>query len=689
MSNDPIFLFNISIMSSWNQFVRQSRGQGLTMTQLSAMYRQHQALASQWGGGDPDKTWTKYVGNSQFIERLKRDQSLQTLGLISTATGTPDLEAIKTKVFQSDPTPGKKYLEWILDGYVNGGNHLMEDVMVHMSSALQKFVRLRNAKKFTGSEGNILDYCGLFGCQKKKTQPGLLTLLDRFEDAPSVREQRTLTKKEAEVVYEDEKVTIIHPKTQQASCLYGKGTRWCTAAQTAENRFEAYNARGPLYIIVPKDKSPHKYQLHIDTRSFMDENDSVVKLSTFPYIESVSQFLHQLNPPLEVAIDPLLYLYLKGGIIRPETTVGGRPLLFWLAKTYNSDEYDIEDVERSLSYLLKSGMDINSPDPDGNTVLHLDLEPEMVDLLLKYGADARQLNRRGQSVFYGQTRSKAWISLLDHGANPKVVGTDGKKPFDPSIMKDYIHFGLVSGIVSERPDLLDTLIQMGANIMVEDYGCSVLCEVTTSGGVEQFLKHGLNPNYQSKYGTPLHHAVQLDSEGASSVVLSLLKGGANPNLTDSDGRTPLHRARSPEVAKILMDHEANPLIQDEDGRIPANTVYNPPTKQYIYQRMGLPSMTVDEISKEINRYVDLINRSPQSLMVDSYYRDIFDLLSTPAGHRLLETDPTFAQSIRSELDQMAKRFTDIRQYYSSVFGETPPTPTPRSQTGGRTTRRRK
>ena len=66
---------------------------------------------------------------------------------------------------------------------------------------------------------------------------------------------------------------IIVPHTEEASCYYGKGTQWCTAANNGNNMFEYYNDNGNLYININK-LTHEKYQFHFETDSFMDETDS-------------------------------------------------------------------------------------------------------------------------------------------------------------------------------------------------------------------------------------------------------------------------------------------------------------------------------------------------------------------------------------------------------------------------------
>ena len=64
----------------------------------------------------------------------------------------------------------------------------------------------------------------------------------------------------ADVVYEDDRFTVVTPQTHKASCYYGAGTKWCTASMNGSSHFDNYNVEGKLfYILDKKAKSNDKY----------------------------------------------------------------------------------------------------------------------------------------------------------------------------------------------------------------------------------------------------------------------------------------------------------------------------------------------------------------------------------------------------------------------------------------------
>ena len=64
----------------------------------------------------------------------------------------------------------------------------------------------------------------------------------------------------ADVVYEDDRFTVVSPKTHEASCYYGAGSKWCTAAKSSDSHFMSYNRDGKLfYFLDKKEKSGSRF----------------------------------------------------------------------------------------------------------------------------------------------------------------------------------------------------------------------------------------------------------------------------------------------------------------------------------------------------------------------------------------------------------------------------------------------
>lgn len=57
---------------------------------------------------------------------------------------------------------------------------------------------------------------------------------------------------DADVVYEDDKMVVVTPKTYRASCQFGAGTKWCTTS--SPSYYEKYNEDAKLFYFIDKTK---------------------------------------------------------------------------------------------------------------------------------------------------------------------------------------------------------------------------------------------------------------------------------------------------------------------------------------------------------------------------------------------------------------------------------------------------
>ena len=89
---------------------------------------------------------------------------------------------------------------------------------------------------------------------------------------------------DVEKIYEDNRFVVVSPKTHTASCYYGAGTKWCTAAKDTTSHFSTYKGSGELYYIIDKTlptSSPY-YKVALNkkiaghTEEFWDTKDNMI-----------------------------------------------------------------------------------------------------------------------------------------------------------------------------------------------------------------------------------------------------------------------------------------------------------------------------------------------------------------------------------------------------------------------------
>jgi hypothetical protein len=188
-----------------------------------------------------------------------------------TVDNNTDVEKFIADVARNiDPTPNHQYTLWILRMYVKNGIRLHED-LDRVSEALAKFHTNKQQMPIKDL-GQIKSLSAL----EQMVNSG-----DIDVDAQSGKQEKKLVsaqaKEESKIFYKGPEGMIVIPKTEDASCFWGKGTQWCTAAKTSRNYFDSYSSRGDLYIILPKDGT--KWQLHTESNEFLNAEDNPFDLA--------------------------------------------------------------------------------------------------------------------------------------------------------------------------------------------------------------------------------------------------------------------------------------------------------------------------------------------------------------------------------------------------------------------------
>jgi hypothetical protein len=91
-------------------------------------------------------------------------------------------------------------------------------------------------------------------------------LIDKYEKQDTEREKREKEKAAAKAgstfVYEDHGVFAVRPNTTEASCYFGRNTRWCISATQSKNYFQQYTEEGRAFVMVRIDKLPEDHVYH-------------------------------------------------------------------------------------------------------------------------------------------------------------------------------------------------------------------------------------------------------------------------------------------------------------------------------------------------------------------------------------------------------------------------------------------
>lgn len=284
------------------------------------------------------------------------------------------------------------------------------------------------------------------------------------------------------------------------------------------------------------------------------------------------------------------------------------------------------DMFETLEALIHENPDVvNALGCDGMSPLHFSATPRIAELLLKNGADINLRDRDHWGTAAQWTirrRPEVCEYLLDQGAEADVVlycvrgyVEQARAEFqkNPELLTLRINMKAPEGYIipSSKPpkvtgdhpqvvpgghvyvnqvgptmplleialqskqfEIVDLLIDLGYEINLRDW------YVLVGQGPKRFdtllkgfLTKGLDINALQKHRrgmwSPLHWVAQ---RGLTNGITCLLANGADPNVTDDKGQTPLHFIAQKGVGKnqaeLLIEHGADLNARDDAGQTP-------------------------------------------------------------------------------------------------------------------------
>ena len=221
----------------------------------------------------------------------------------------------------------------------------------------------------------------------------------------------------------------------------------------------------------------------------------------------------------------------------------------------------------SAEFLLQNDSVVaNTQDNDGNTSLHYAKNVSFVKLLLEVGrANPNIPNERGFCAIHVAVQRRDVESvncLLSYSANVNVA--DDIKWLTPLhlVAQETIHdTSQRSKILSNDMPSVSPVIEIAR----------LFCGANAKGSSDI--------NYQDKEGnTPLHHSSILQHADAGELMLMFLKNGANPNVKNNRGQTPLHLYMHnlalrrfdffADVVQLMLYQGCDTNIQSQNGCAP-------------------------------------------------------------------------------------------------------------------------
>mmetsp|Transcript_42425 Transcript_42425/g.102663 ORF Transcript_42425/g.102663 Transcript_42425/m.102663 type:complete len:1772 (+) Transcript_42425:209-5524(+) len=210
---------------------------------------------------------------------------------------------------------------------------------------------------------------------------------------------------------------------------------------------------------------------------------------------------------------------------------------------------DIRTIEQMLMNASEPHVLINEADGMGHSALHAAVIAENIDaakMLVEHGAFVNMQDNLGQTALHLAFGAPMTSLLLDFGnANPNIPNIDGLCPLHMSVQRfdvgsvrslimkggnadtaDFIRW-FTPLHVSALPDGNRDEVKMKARRMIVEMLC-------TSARAKPSLS-----DQDNEGNTPLHYAVQIETEEACAVISTFLQNGADPRISNKRNQQPL------------------------------------------------------------------------------------------------------------------------------------------------------
>lgn len=198
----------------------------------------------------------------------------------------------------NDPTKTKKYFKWLCKIHLNKGHiepfEVSEDID-KIGTLLKDFdnINVKNQMKKMGYSIDLNDY---------DSENDLFDVVNlMLQSDINVSKSESYAKC---LILETGEFSIYEIYEYKDSVTIGRGTFWCTAADSEEGKsnFNTYTKKGtiPLYIIID-GLNKKKYQASIYNEALLDSSDSAFNWHKFP--EEVMKFLYDKVMLYAVGVD--------------------------------------------------------------------------------------------------------------------------------------------------------------------------------------------------------------------------------------------------------------------------------------------------------------------------------------------------------------------------------------------------
>jgi len=141
-----------------------------------------------------------------------------------------------------------KYWEWIAKQAIFSGNPDSQRFIDTVKHNIQEFDRFSKSGRIQEKDINSF----------KNLDDLVNTVSKSFETEKTTINRDVQPVENSDILYYDDVWMIVHPRSKEASCYYGMGTKWCVSATESENWFNTYTKEGSKFYFFINRKEANK-----------------------------------------------------------------------------------------------------------------------------------------------------------------------------------------------------------------------------------------------------------------------------------------------------------------------------------------------------------------------------------------------------------------------------------------------
>lgn len=229
-----------------------------------------------------------------------------------------------------------------------------------------------------------------------------------------------------------------------------------------------------------------------------------------------------------------------------------------------------------ITFLLNNNALVNGTGPNKATALHWASTDAVAQILITRKANTNAQDIQGNTPLHKaiQRFSLSRVELLlEHGAKPLIKNGTPRSVKHQSAFKLVRNEYNLEDTDSGRKETLRIMYQKLRNYM---HGNDWLIKAIQDRNIlelQSLLDHGFSctSNNNSYNLFPIIEATRAKEKQSLTLINILLAHGASPNVCDSKGNTPLHTARTKEIAALLIHVGANVNATNAACQTPLDT----------------------------------------------------------------------------------------------------------------------